>query len=433
MEAVFPSGRIGCMLHRHLTSYRKKSSGESTRQTINIANGPSSSRFPNSNNIIQQKAEEAAQSAQAMPSNHTRPKPEHQPPTSDKEKYFAQSSTDQEKTDDAVPNYMLVKYLRSMGTSFRTSLNIATSFREHQVHANVATLPDPVPSSFSPVLMSSRKPSMRSDMFLDECEGMGIANDGERQPRHGHRTMARLSQQARLWERSMQPGAVPMEGRAFGAPVRPDLPARGTEHDEALVVETVEAKAVNDFAHEPMVYAESSPLSWKDFLREKSIRRRIFMMCFIVVVVVVVSVSLVVVRGPGVTSENVSGGTTSTTLAPSSAPTFIAADILNYSAKLSGVDAVTTPGTPQHMALGWLSTFDEVSRGFGDMFDQRYSLVTLFFALGGDDWLEQDAWLTPDMHECDWSGAIFCTVDGTGHRLVNGLDLTKNGVVRKST
>jgi hypothetical protein len=153
-------------------------------------------------------------------------------------------------------------------------------------------------------------------------------------------------------------------------------------------------------------------------------------MCFIAVVVVVVSVYLVVVRGPGVTSENVSEGSTSTTLAPSLAPTFIAQDILNYTAKLSGIDAVTTPGTPQHMAVGWLSTFDVMSLGFGDMFDQRYSLATLFFAFGGHNWLEQDAWLAPDINECDWSTkAIFCTVDGTGHRLVYGLDLTKNGLV----
>ena len=284
-------------------SSRTKASGESTLETKNIASGTSSSRFPIPNIIMQQKAEEAARSAtdRIVPSKRPRPKSQNQLVNSGINPQ--RSRIDQEKTDEPMQNDMLVRYLQSMGTSFRTSLNIATSFRDHQVNGSVATSPARASSPFSPVLMSSTKPSRRSDLSLGDREGTNISNNGGGQPRRGHRSIARRSQQARLWERSMEPGAVQMEGRAFGAPVRPELPARATG-DETLLVEAVEAMAVDDLEHGPMIYAESSPLSWKDLLREKSIRRRIFIMCFIVVIAVVISVSLVAVKGPVVTSAN---------------------------------------------------------------------------------------------------------------------------------
>lgn len=233
-----------------------------------------------------------------------------------------------------------------------------------------------------------------------------------------------------------------MEGRAFGAPRRPDqpqvaaiqeigpdgtmapIPTGGAQEEPSHLVQ---ATAVKDEPGAPIVYADSTPLSIRDLLKEKPIRRRLCFLAFIILTSVTIAVSLVIVQGgKGSNADNSVPETLSPSGAPSMSPTYISSEVLQYALALSGRVA-EDPTSPQFKAVGWMSTFDAVVDGFGELFEQRYTMVTLFYSLNGDMWLEQDNWMDPDEHECDWSDAIFCSRDGTGRRLVNGLDLTRNG------
>ena len=54
---------------------------------------------------------------------------------------------------------------------------------------------------------------------------------------------------------------------------------------------------------------------------------------------------------------------------------------------------------------------------------QRYILALLYLSNGGDEWLNNDQWMTK-AHECEWYG-VFCNVyDG----MVDKLDLSKNNL-----
>ena len=123
--------------------------------------------------------------------------------------------------------------------------------------------------------------------------------------------------------------------------------------------------AVDDLEQGPVVYADT-PLSWKELLKKKSIRHRVFVLCFIIIAITVISVSVAVVKSPR--ASDIVGSPTDPPLSSSSlAPTFIADNILSYTAKLSGSETVSTPGTPKHSTVGWLSTFDTFSEGFNEL------------------------------------------------------------------
>lgn len=229
-----------------------------------------------------------------------------------------------------------------------------------------------------------------------------------------------------------------MEGRAFGAPRRPNLPDPKKKKKEGTIASLpplddepshlVQATAVKDDSTAPIVYADSTPLSFRDLLSDKSIRRRLLLVAFLIVTVVTISVSLVVVQGGSSNDDMLQAETPSPTAAPSTSPTFISPEVLQFVSEISGENAVNDPQSAQFKAVGWMSTFDTTVDGYGDLFAQRYTMATLFYSLGGEEWLEQDQWMNPTKHECDWSEAVFCVVDGTGRRLVSGLDLTRNGM-----
>eukprot|EP00542_Grammatophora_oceanica_P014914 CAMPEP_0194032318 /NCGR_PEP_ID=MMETSP0009_2-20130614/5291_1 /TAXON_ID=210454 /ORGANISM="Grammatophora oceanica, Strain CCMP 410" /LENGTH=299 /DNA_ID=CAMNT_0038672723 /DNA_START=174 /DNA_END=1070 /DNA_ORIENTATION=+ len=112
---------------------------------------------------------------------------------------------------------------------------------------------------------------------------------------------------------------------------------------------------------------------------------------------------------------------------PSSSPTVITNEnVLQAVHELMGV--VPDPGTPQFQAVGWMSTFDVGTDPRDPHFPQRYALVVFYFALNGDDWHDRQDWLSPDLHECDWSTDIICKVDPTGGRNVVGLDDVRNNL-----
>lgn len=234
-----------------------------------------------------------------------------------------------------------------------------------------------------------------------------------------------------------RPGAVEMEGRAFGAPRRASLnpavstdgPAEGIEEWRAAR----EAESNNDFSamveasmvkDMPVVFADT--LSFKHFLREGPLRKFALLALLLLLASVAVICSLLFIR-PGADKDVVVEELFDGTLPPSMSPTLILEDVRDAAAVISGWSSVQEQGTPQYAAVSWLSTFDQVEIVFGDSFEQRYSLAVLYFSTMGQNYLQREEWLNTTMHECGWSSGILCKRDLTNRLTVYGIDLTRNG------
>lgn len=240
------------------------------------------------------------------------------------------------------------------------------------------------------------------------------------------------------YERADAPGAVEMEGRAFGAPRRAEKLAdsenvngpvksptdffhSGTV-EEHMVVEAlaVDVKEEKELA---VVYADSSPLTLKHMLREKKMRRFFCLGLALVIGAIAGTIAYFQLR-PGNSGER---ETEFPTTSPTMSPTFFRDDILAIATELSGVEALEMFRSPQRKAVGWLSSKDQFDVEDED-FKQRYCMVAFAYSLNYDQWLDQESWLDPTLHECEWSVGIKCAVDGSGRRIVIELDATRNGL-----
>uniref|UniRef100_A0A7S1V1Q9 L domain-like protein n=1 Tax=Grammatophora oceanica TaxID=210454 RepID=A0A7S1V1Q9_9STRA len=290
------------------------------------------------------------------------------------------------------------------------------------------------------------------------------------------------------WQRAEQPGAESVSGRAFGAPQQPSPPPRLTaseivsslntsatsamtsseghlatsstaqqqqqqqqRHPREIHVTTssqgpthlVEAKTVDAYddlnfdEDDNVVYAETAPLSISHLLKEGSVRRLVGI-GIVIMITIIIAVVLLVLRSSGGSDGdgeiNPGGGgigsTNIPTPAPTTLPTYLADDVLEVAFENSDPAAVLASGTPQHTAVGWLSTKDNMDpNGYGKAFVQRYAMVVLYFALEGPDWKDPEQWLDPNTHECDWMGEnnIRCENEVvTGGRIITVLDNSRN-------
>jgi hypothetical protein len=77
-------------------------------------------------------------------------------------------------------------------------------------------------------------------------------------------------------------------------------------------------------------------------------------------------------------------------------------------------------GAPQVIATEWMALVDIPRLDLEDTqrVNQRFSLLTLYFALGGDDWQLQGWTHAPGLHECSWE-RVKCNMD----KIVTELDL----------
>ena len=232
------------------------------------------------------------------------------------------------------------------------------------------------------------------------------------------------------WLRADRPGAIVMEGRAFGAPRRPDDRHGFTEVEDLEIAANphiLEAVPVKDNEYSgDLVYAESSTFGLKHMLRERSARRMLALFCLIIVGVTI-GVTVITLKGSHATSAETFYS--ASTESPSSSPTLISYDIELAAKAISGNASVLTIGTPQRRAVGWMSSEDLFdTQGLGLLFSQRYILTVFYFATYGEKWLEHEKWLSPDLHVCDWSVGITCQADLTRRQVVTGIDLTRNGL-----
>jgi len=111
-----------------------------------------------------------------------------------------------------------------------------------------------------------------------------------------------------------------------------------------------------------------------------------------------------------------------------SAPATASQDLIDMLSTISldGGSALQTPSTPQNKALNWLAGNANLDEYTEERKIQRYVLATLYYSTNGDDWYNNDGWLT-DSDECEWyNGAntwSFC-VSG----LVSELDLYDSSI-----
>ena len=226
--------------------------------------------------------------------------------------------------------------------------------------------------------------------------------------------------------RAERPGVMQMEGRAFGAPFQPpQAPAprqdTGLEEDPTSIGNAmmVEAQVVDDEA--PIFYADKVTL--KNVFQAGPMRK------FAIIALLILAGSIAVISSLLLTRPGPSPEEDDRTLAPSGAPTFINDEILTAAARLSGWETMTIPESPQFKAVSWMSTFDDVDPGeYEEAFTQRYVMTVFYLSTTGEDFLDQENWLNPELHECDWSSGISCVTDITNRLVVVGLDLTRNGV-----
>jgi hypothetical protein len=146
---------------------------------------------------------------------------------------------------------------------------------------------------------------------------------------------------------------------------------------------------------------------------------------FVVVIIIVITVS--VLGSSGDNGNPASTPAVSPTRAPSSAPTSNSlASLIQVLLPVSGEDAFADRNSPQYLAAVWLADDDAYgndSSGSQPKFWQRYSLVVLYYSLGGPFWRicgegdetcssdpSVNSWLSPT-DECSWYG-LTCQMDG---------------------
>ena len=116
-------------------------------------------------------------------------------------------------------------------------------------------------------------------------------------------------------------------------------------------------------------------------------------------------------------------------LAPSISPSFLLDTILTAAQTISGEEPFAVAGSPQLEAVDWMSSVDNFFfHEDSDEWKERYCLVVLFFSTRGREWSITDRWLDPNLHHCDWSGAIACQLQPTRHRLAQSMDMTMFGL-----
>ena len=240
--------------------------------------------------------------------------------------------------------------------------------------------------------------------------------------------------------RHIQPAAITTKTREIERLNSQDLNRVNSHHDggdsncsdttsrvgplvTASAVEIIQAK--DDRSDLPLVYAESAPIGYKQLLHEKPCRR----MLYLVISLLVAGIICAALFGIVLKQQETAIGTSTPTMTPSLAPTFIADDILAMATKLSGSEAFRSVSSPQFRAVGWMSSIDEVdTSGIGQIFAQRYATIVLYYSFDGKNWIDQEQWLNPTSHECDWSTTIVCEYGDFETRVVTGFNAAHNNL-----
>ena len=263
------------------------------------------------------------------------------------------------------------------------------------------------------------------------------------------------------YERAQRPGAVQMRGRAQGQ--LPVWSLNGLRHQQTLQREAecevaasepnehvVEAIAVTDddrMLEGDVVYAnaESMPSGVKLFFKDRN-TRICFAVSLLALIGCIVGLSVWLPRRSQGAAVYVHDGspTNMPTAAPTvtMAPTVDLSPILNVLGKYSSMEDLRKRGSPQNSAMRWM-LYEETDHVYAwDDWDQeyldphtlqRFTTAVLYFALHEctNAWeSDENTWLQPFLHECDWGRGISCQTYA-GNQFIVALDLGKVGACGK--
>lgn len=81
------------------------------------------------------------------------------------------------------------------------------------------------------------------------------------------------------------------------------------------------------------------------------------------------------------------------------------AEIREVLETISTKESLDDDSTPQGMALNWILDDDSMQLNATDSnLLQRYSITTMFYAVGGIEWETDMNWINTSLHECKWNG-----------------------------
>ena len=86
-------------------------------------------------------------------------------------------------------------------------------------------------------------------------------------------------------------------------------------------------------------------------------------------------------------------------------------DTIDFLLKSVDHDHLTNSLSPEFLAARWIADEDGLAMPFSPTFLERYALATLWFSTEGDNWWNNDLFMT-DAHHCEWY-STFQTVDKT--------------------
>lgn len=96
------------------------------------------------------------------------------------------------------------------------------------------------------------------------------------------------------------------------------------------------------------------------------------------------------------------GAPTAPSAAPSSAPSMAPSPLVFDGIPQHSLQAMQDPGSPQSRAYTWVQSDPLLMDYDNKRRLQRFALATIYYATGGDNWKENDGWLSYDQDECTW-------------------------------
>ncbi len=114
---------------------------------------------------------------------------------------------------------------------------------------------------------------------------------------------------------------------------------------------------------------------------------------------------------------------------PTAAPILSAIDLnaLIVSTSPGTETSLKTPGSPQSLALSWLSGNQFLAAYSDEKKIQRFVIAVLFYSTSGDSWTQKDLWLS-DIDECDWYFSETVNEICNSGGAIDEIDLKDNGL-----
>ena len=148
---------------------------------------------------------------------------------------------------------------------------------------------------------------------------------------------------------------------------------------------------------------------------------------FAIILVVVVIVVVIIIVGKG--EDNLDGSSSPTNAPGEILPRpesidmreFLTSNILaNVTVEELRLFDDASVSTPQRLSWNWMLDDPMLRHYSSSRLSQRFALVTLYHAAGGENWKGESSWLDYASHECSWSNLV-CDGSADARNYVDGL------------